>query len=69
LTGQAKSKNSIKRLQEIAVLNGISFDYGVSVKAPFLFRVGIKLLNQLLSHLEPKNSLRIKKYLKSYLRF
>ena len=69
LTGQAKSKNSIKRLQERVLLNGVSFDYGVRGKDPFSFRVGIKFLNQLLTTLGPKNSLRIKKYLKSYLRF
>lgn len=69
LTGQAKSKNSIKRLQERVMLNGISYDYGISGKDPFIFRAGIKFLNQLLSTLGPKSSLRIKKYLKSHLRF
>jgi hypothetical protein len=69
LTGQAKSKNSIKRLQGRVLLNGVSFDYGVRGKDPFSFRVGIKFLNQLLYTLGPKNSLRIKKYLKSHLRF
>ena len=69
LTGQAKSKNSIKRHQGRVFLSGVLFDYGVRGKDPFLFRVGFKFLNQLLSTLGPKNSLKIKKYLKSYLRF
>ena len=69
LTGQAKSLNSRKWLSKRIQLNGVSADYGLNVKDPYLFRNGVKFLNHILSFLGPKNSLKIKKHLRNFLDF
>ena len=69
LTGQARSINSRKSVVARIQNNGISYDYGLQPKDPFLFRNSINLLNKILSIFGPKKSLKIKKYLKLLLRF
>ncbi len=69
LTGQAKSESSKSRLQQTIILNGIRHDYGINQENFILARVAIKFLNRILSVFGPKNSLKIKKYLKVLLRF
>jgi hypothetical protein len=69
LTGQARSINSRKSVVARIQNNGISHDYGLQPKDPFLFRNSINLLNKILSIFGPKKSLKIKKYLKLLLRF
>ena len=69
LTGQAKSNNLRNIHLNRILLAGISSDYGIINKDQFWFRIGIKFFNQMLSILGPKNSLKTKKYLKSFLRF
>lgn len=67
LAGQAKSENSRKTLQRFLVESGIIFDYGL--KIPSLTRNSIRYFDQILSFLNPKTRLRIKKHIKQFLRF
>lgn len=69
LTGHARSINSRKRIIERILINGISYDYGLKPKDSFLFRNSIRFLNKVLFAFGPKKSLKIKGYLKRFLRF
>jgi hypothetical protein len=67
LTGQAKSENPEKTLQNFLVGGGISYDYGLKISS-WTTRP-IRTFNQILSFFSPKTRLRIKKYIKQFLRF
>ena len=67
LTGQAKSENKSAGLQWLLYRGGISFDYGLNIPSPIGKTIGF--FNQLLRIFGPKTRLRIKKYIKQFLRF
>lgn len=67
LTGQAKSQNSMTEIMNILARHGVSFDYGIQL--PIIISKSVSFFNQILSLFTPVRNLRIKKYIKRFLRF